>query len=185
MAVFGLSSGGESIADLEVFNSAFQVSFPILPGASTAYNLYRQPGGTSPYPLDYVIDQEGRVAYFNTEYDPEAMVATIDELLAGTTSVDDPPRLLPLRVVARPNPFNPRTEVIFWLPHDDQVSLDIHDTRGHLVRRLVQDEFYPGGENAVLWDGADNGGRALPAGLYLARVRTGQTSVTGKLTLVR
>ena len=185
MAVFGLWAGGGTEADLTAFTGAFQVSFPILLGAWDVFFDHRQGGGTSPFPLDYIIDQAGRVAYFNTEYDPEAMVATIDELLAGTTSVDDPPRLLPLRVVARPNPFNPRTEVIFWLPHDDQVSLDIHDTRGHLVRRLVQDEFYPGGENAVLWDGADNGGRALPAGLYLARVRTGQTSVTGKLTLVR
>ena len=185
MAVFGLSSGGETIADLEVFNSAFQVSFPILPGATTTYNLYRQPGATSPYPLDYVIDQEGRVAYFNTEYDPEAMVAVIDQLLAHPAPVDSTPLLRPLRVTARPNPFNPRTIITFSLPKAGVVSLDIHDPRGRLVRRLLVAENYDAGDSSVLWDGTSDSGRALPTGLYLVRVRTGGSSITGKLTLVR
>ena len=42
---------------------------------------YRQNGAISPFPLDYVIDPAGRVAYYATEYDPEAMMAAIDELL--------------------------------------------------------------------------------------------------------
>ncbi len=185
VSVFGLSSGGESIADLEVFNSAFQVSFPILPGATTAYNLYRQPGATSPYPLDYVIDQEGRVAYFNTEYDPEAMVAVIDHLLANPAPVDDTPQLQPLRVSSHPNPFNPRTMITFSLPRAGLVSLDIHDPRGRLVRRLLVNESYAAGDGSVLWDGTNDNGQAMPTGLYLVRVRTGGRSTTGKVTLVR
>ncbi len=186
MAVFGFSSGGESTQDLIVFSNAFQPSFPILTGTGTTYSAYRQPGATSPYPLDYVIDQAGRVAYANTEYDPEAMVAVIDGLLAHPATVGETPvagKLL--RVSARPNPFNPRTVITFSLPKAGSVNLDIHDARGRLVRRLVAGRSYRAGENAVLWDGTNDAGRILPSGLYLMRVRSGQTSVTGKLTLVR
>ncbi len=185
MAVYGLSSGGESALDLAVFNSAFQVSFPILPNASPTYNTYRQPGGTSPYPLDYVIDQAGKVAYFNTEYDPEAMVAVIDELLAHPAAIDEVPAAAPLRVLASPNPFNPRTEISFWLPTAARVTIDLHDARGHLVRRLVPAAGYSAGHSTVAWDGTNDSGHALPTGLYLVRVRAGNLSVTGKLTLVR
>ncbi len=185
MAVFGLSSGGETNFDLVVFTNAFQVSFPILPGATSTYNAYRQPGATSPYPLDYIIDQAGRVAYANTEYDPEAMVAVIETLLAHPAAAGETPTVRPLRVAAWPNPFNPRTEIVFALPLAGQVTLDIHDLTGRLVRVLVVDEFHAAGENSILWDGTDDAGRSLPTGLYLMRLQSGRTSATGKLTLVR
>jgi len=172
--------------DIEVFTNAFQPSFPILPETSNTYNQYQQTGATSPYPLDYIIDQAGRVAYFSTEYDPEAMVAVINGLLAHPAPVDDTPAVLPqLLVAARPNPFNPRTMITFSLPRAGNVKVDIHDIRGRLVRQLVVDQAYPAGDSTVLWDGTDDTGRSLASGLYLMHVRSGQSSVTGKLTLVR
>jgi len=39
---------------------------------------YNQFGGTSPFPLDYIIDQEGKVAYHDTEYDPRRMIRSIN-----------------------------------------------------------------------------------------------------------
>ena len=185
MEVFGLSSGGETAIDLDVFISAFQVSFPILPDASTTYYAYQQPGAVSPYPLDYIIDQAGRVAYASTEYDPEAMVAVIDFLLDHPAPVGETPTAPLLQVSSRPNPFNPRTEILFTLPAAGMTTVDIHDARGRLVRRLVGNQGLEAGENSTFWDGLDDDGRALPTGLYLARVRSGGYSATGKLTLVR
>jgi hypothetical protein len=185
VAVFGLSSGEATPQDLANFTGAFQVSFPILPDAEETGVVYRQTGGTSPYPLDYIIDQTGRIAYIGLEYDPDSMVAVIDELLAQPSPADLTPHLSPLRVTARPNPFNPRTIITFLLPRAGAVSLDIHDPRGRLVRRLLVDESHEAGESNVLWDGASDSGRALPTGLYLVRVRSGGASVTGKLTLIR
>lgn len=183
--MFGFSSGGETSQTLDVFNSAFQVSFPILPNTWTTYNAYRQPGGTSPYPLDYVVDQAGRVAYFNTEYNPEAMVAVIDALLAQPAPVSDLPVPVKIAITARPNPFNPRTEITFSLPGASPVTLDIHDVRGQLVRHLIADAVYTAGDHAVRWDGDDDQGRHLPAGVYLARVASRRGAATKKLTLVK
>ena len=133
-----------------------------------------------------MIDQAGRVAYFKTEYDPEEMIAVIDDLLLNPTPVEDLPTAVPnLSIEAQPNPFNPRTEIHFRLPRAGKVALDIHDARGHLVRRLIVDETYDEGPGVVAWDGTDDQGRALSTGLYLARIRSGGFSAISKLTLLR
>jgi hypothetical protein len=168
-----------------VFMDAFQISFPILFGSLATYDQYRQVGIT-PYPLDYVIDQAGRVAYFKTEYDPEGMTAVIDDLLLHPAPVEDLPTAVPnLTLEARPNPFNPRTEIHFRLARAGKVTLDIHDAAGHLVRRLIVDGTYPAGPGIVVWDGNDDVGRALPSGLFLARIRSGGFAAISKLTLLR
>lgn len=184
--VFGLSSGGESAQDLEIFARAFQVSFPILPGAYYTYSSYRQNGNTSPYPLDYVIDQAGNVAYHATEYDPELMIAVIDHLLLNPAPVGETPAARrPLRIEGRPNPFNPRTEIRFELDRPARVTVDIHDARGRLVRRLQAGVLHEAGPRSVTWDGTDGRGRHLPAGIYLAHVTADDRTATAKLTLVK
>jgi hypothetical protein len=186
VVVLGLYDQGLNDPNLPIFLDAFQVTFPILLEANSAYNQYRQSGGHSPYPLDYVIDQAGRVAYFKTEYDPEEMTAVIDDLLLNPTPVEDLPTAVPnLSLEAQPNPFNPRTEIHFRLPRTGQVTLDIHDARGRLVRRLIVDETYDEGPGLVVWDGNDDQGRALPSGIFLARIRAGGFSAITKLTLLR
>jgi hypothetical protein len=90
-----------------------------------------------------------------------------------------------LRLEARPNPFNPRTEIHFRLPRAERVELDIHDARGHLVRHLVSGGQFTEGPNVVVWDGTDDTGRSLPSGLFLARIRAGGFSAITKLTLLR
>jgi hypothetical protein len=89
--VLGINSGDDVGSDLDIFLDAFQVSFPILVSGDEVYFRYQQPGATSPYPLDYVIDQEGIVSYFSTEYEPERMVAVIDELLGNEPALSVDP----------------------------------------------------------------------------------------------
>ena len=186
VVVLGLYTAGGSDPNLQIFLDAFQVSFPVLVDTYPTYTMYRQAGATSPFPLDYVIDQVGRVAYFNTEYDPDEMVAVIDQLLLHPAPVGEIPSAVDdLRLEARPNPFNPRTEIHFRLPRSGRVDLDIHDARGHLVRRLIQGQPYEEGPGVVAWDGTDDQGRALSSGLYLARIRAGGFSAISKLTLLR
>jgi len=184
--VLGLYADGKTQADLQVFLDAFQVSFPILVDTQSTYNKYRQTGATSPFPLDYVIDQAGRVAYFGTEYDPEAMTAMIDDLLLDPAAVGDPPVLGSiLGFEVHPNPFNPRTRIGFDLPRSGTVELDIHDIRGRVVRRLIQGQQLAAGPGWVFWDGNDDQGRALATGIYMARIRASGTSAIKKVTLLR
>ncbi len=85
--MLGLASGNDSIDVLEDFVRTFQVTFPILLDAGPVRNIYFQRTTGSPYPLDYVIDQEGKIAYFNTEYAPEQIVSVVDKLLGNDPQI--------------------------------------------------------------------------------------------------
>ena len=84
-----------------------------------------------------------------------------------------------------PNPFNPRTVIPFELAGSGQVALAVFDARGRLVKELVRGEYEAGIHQAV-WTGLDDAGRALPSGVYFARLRdaAGRVSTT-RMTLVR
>jgi subtilisin family serine protease len=83
-----------------------------------------------------------------------------------------------------PNPFNPRTSIAFALARGVDVDLAAYDLRGQRLRTLMAGRV-PAGRHAVVWDGCDDGGRALPAGVYLVRfVAAGEVSAR-KISMVR
>ena len=69
-----------------------------------------------------------------------------------------------------PNPFNPTTTISYNVEMDGIVTLKIYDITGRLVKTLVNNEFkVAGGSNGykAIWDGTDNLGTQVSAGLYL------------------
>ncbi|HPF71140.1 MAG TPA: FlgD immunoglobulin-like domain containing protein, partial [Candidatus Krumholzibacteria bacterium] len=75
-------------------------------------------------------------------------------------------------VIASPNPFNPKTLLSFGVERAGPVRVEIFDVAGRRVRRL--DLQLPAGPAAVPWLGNDDGGRALPSGVYLVRMQAGE-----------
>ncbi len=73
---------------------------------------------------------------------------------------------------AGPNPLTGSTTLRFSLGTGGEVSLAVFDQRGRLVRRLLGG-YHEAGDYAVRWDGRDTGGRPAAAGLYFARLETG------------
>jgi subtilisin-like proprotein convertase family protein len=64
-------------------------------------------------------------------------------------------------------------------------DVSIFDASGRLVRRLVSGSF-PGGVHSVSWDGRDDQGATVSAGVYLVRLGWGgQMRETQRVTLVR
>jgi len=85
---------------------------------------------------------------------------------------------------AHPNPFNPRTTVVFTAARAAEVRLTIHDAGGRLVRTLWDGDAQAG-RNEVSFDGTGDDGRSLSSGVYFARVEMGGEVETGKLVLIR
>jgi hypothetical protein len=85
-----------------------------------------------------------------------------------------------------PNPFNPMTSITYEIPKPTKVVLKIYDLRGREVRTLV-DREQSAGVKAVVWDGRDNSGRPVGSGIYIYRIRSGDsgTAVSRKMVLVR
>ena len=69
------------------------ITFPILfdPGSSggvqggDTYDDYYMPNDGSPYPRDFIVDQEGILQYANNEIDSEWMIYVLDELTGGSS----------------------------------------------------------------------------------------------------
>jgi hypothetical protein len=67
------------------------------------------------------------------------------------------------------NPFSRSTDVVLGAV-DGPVSLLVFDSRGRLVRSLIQGQAGNAGRR-VVWDGRDDGGRVLPGGVYFLSLR--------------
>jgi hypothetical protein len=83
-----------------------------------------------------------------------------------------------------PNPFAGETEMRYSIPVKSDVSLKVYDVTGRPVRTLVANETEPGIHSAV-WDGRDDAGSSVPAGVYLYRLVAAGSTSTRKLILVR
>jgi len=83
-----------------------------------------------------------------------------------------------------PNPFNPRTKIIYQLLVSSHVKLTIYNIRGQKVRTLV-DEYQTEGIKQVTWDGKDQKGNQLASGVYLYRLSVNNFSQTRKMLLTK
>ena len=74
---------------------------------------------------------------------------------------------------AMPNPFRNTTTLEYALSVGGRVELSIFDLSGRRVRSLARGES-PAGVHRVQWDGRDEVGNRLEAGVYFARLETPQ-----------
>jgi len=85
----------------------------------------------------------------------------------------------PLLYGALPNPFNPSTLLRFELPVASNVTLDVYDISGRLVSVLASG-WMEAGRHTAVFDGAQ-----LPSGVYVYRLRTGNSAASGKMLLMK
>jgi len=74
-----------------------------------------------------------------------------------------------------PNPFNPSTMIVFYMPRNEDVTLKVYDITGREVETLVQGEV-PAGEHRLQWSA-----KGLASGVYLCRMQTKEFANTIKM----
>jgi len=84
-----------------------------------------------------------------------------------------------------PNPFNPMTIIRYDVPTQHaNVTLQVYDVRGRLVRTLVDGEQSSGQKTAV-WDGKDSHGQSVASGVFFYRLTGPDFQRTRKMVLLR
>ncbi len=83
-----------------------------------------------------------------------------------------------------PNPFNPGTLIQYQLPENSKVRLTIYNLLGQKVRTLVDAEL-EAGYKSIYWDGRDDLGRNVAAGVYLYELVAGSFVSTKKMVLMK
>jgi hypothetical protein len=106
--------------------------------------------------------------------------------LGSMTGVGDDPdgAVMSHGLRAWPNPTQSSASIRFALAREGEARLEIYDPAGRLVRRLVAGRL-PAGERTLPWDGRDESGRRVAAGLYLLRLSTGAEVRTSRLVMLR
>ena len=101
------------------------------------------------------------------------------------TAIDEElkPEALPT-VTSYPNPFNPSTTISFTLPESGHAKLTVYNLAGQKTRTLA-DEPMVVGNHTIVWNGRDDVGNAVAAGVYVTKLNAGGSVATGKMVLVK
>jgi hypothetical protein len=83
-----------------------------------------------------------------------------------------------------PNPFAAHTTFQFGLARAGDAALEIFDTQGRHVRRLVRGAL-PAGSHVAAWDGADDAGAPVAPGVYVCRLVTSAERLERRLVRMR
>ena len=84
-----------------------------------------------------------------------------------------------------PNPFNPETNIKFYLPSEQEVQLEIFNILGQKVTTLIPRQMMNKGFHSAMWDGTGVQGDNVSSGMYIYILRSGNQVKTKKLILLR
>ncbi len=146
------------------------------------------------------------VSYFATSGDSSVLFSDAN---VGEVEVWDGTALLPIHPVAVlpqdkqlttfgvvkrnallqnfPNPFNPETWIPFRLANENAVTIHIHSTTGHPVRKLSLSTLPAGDYSepaaAAYWNGRNRLGEPVSSGVYLYTITAGDFTATRKMLI--
>jgi hypothetical protein len=181
-----------SPAQLQNFKNVCGISFPMLLKAAMepGSNMLLTYGGRHNY---IVIDQDGIIRFnaqqqgypYGTPLDVPRIRQIVDSLLAVAVSVPGAGAGTP-QLTAGPSPFRDRLRVSFAHPGLDGAALrvEVFDLAGRRVARLLEGTVR-GAETRLTWDGRDDVGAPVPAGLYLVRARAGELALVRRVARLR
>ena len=83
-----------------------------------------------------------------------------------------------------PNPFNPSTTIPFNITQAGNVTLNVYDMSGSLVKTLASD-YKESGSYKVIWNGLNNDGQQVASGQYILKMSAPNYSNTLQMTFIK
>ena len=132
--------------------------------------------------LEYDTEYFYRISYYAGEWSDysEVLSVTLEWL---DVDGDQLPTVYALHQ-NYPNPFNPVTNLGYDLPEDAMVNIMVFDMMGRVVRTLVNGQ-QSAGYKSIQWNGRNNSGQPISAGLYIYTIQAGEFSQTRKMILLK
>jgi uncharacterized protein (TIGR02145 family) len=81
-----------------------------------------------------------------------------------------------------PNPFNPSTIIGYELTSPAHITIEIYNVLGQKINTLIHEFQNTSGH--VTWDGTNDMGQGVPAGLYIYSLKSGGKRVNRKMLLI-
>jgi hypothetical protein len=86
---------------------------------------------------------------------------------------------------ARPNPFNPVTQIDYSIRDGGPVLIEIYNVAGRVVRTLLDAELEAGASCSVIWDGLNQNGERCASGVYFYRIVAPGFTASRKMVLLK
>jgi hypothetical protein len=83
-----------------------------------------------------------------------------------------------------PNPFSSTTTIRYEIPEAGSVTVKVYDVCGRWVRTIVSGRR-PAGTHETIWDGKNDSGEELAAGVYFCTASCGGRTATTRMVIVR
>jgi len=83
-----------------------------------------------------------------------------------------------------PNPFNPTTSISFDVFELSNISLNIYDLNGRLVKNLMSGNLSQGTYN-IAWNGKNANGASVAGGVYLYSITSNNSTIVKKMSLIK
>lgn len=153
-------------------STGFPYSHVVEAGPGNEFDLQDLLPGTRYYLAVTCLDAGGEESWYSREQCVETS-GTADVPAAETGDVATG------LLGSYPNPFDQTTSVVYRVRSDAHVLLEVFDTSGRRVKRLL-DGSRPAGSGSVTWDGLDETGQRVSKGIYLVRCEAEGRSQTRK-----
>ncbi len=130
----------------------------------------------------YVIGG-GEGDYFDRDY--LSSMEVLDMTNCPVFSRENDSKAKSLSIASYPNPFSQYTEINIDSPNEIINPLIIYNILGREVMRWSEPDWRGGGQLSIIWNGSDNFGNPLPAGVYFLRLNTTDSDRIQKITIIR
>ena len=163
------------------------------------YAIYRaSASGVTPMPINFLSASDDTVLVdHNTPVSTLYYVVTATDMhenrsapsneasVQKLTGIGDAPSITALTVLQNhPNPFGASTELEVGLPRESDVSIQVYDVAGRLVRSETRSRMSAGWQRVAL-DARGGDGKPLASGVYFYRVSANGSTVTKKMVIAR
>jgi hypothetical protein len=142
------------------------------------YPYWLEPKDSTPYwiPAEFKHQRPWCITY-------EVSEIGYDEAASSGLAEEERPPALKLYAVTL-NPAGSDATIRYALPQASRVSLKVYDVNGRVIKTLENKE-QTAGVHSVSWNGADDAGRSLSAGVYFCRLETDDEHRIGRIVVVK
>ncbi len=160
-------------------------------GESPAINVTRTSGTTGAVTVRTVVETHPKpllhtgyfIGVWKIQNLPLEVIPAVGGAPNSTSKVPGVTNLLP----NYPNPFNPETWIPYQLAKASDVTLTIYNMRGVVVRKLDLGHkpagYYTDRKRSAHWDGRNDIGEKVAAGVYFSTFKAGDYTATRKMMI--
>ncbi len=139
-----------------------------------------------PSQMPELNDQVYGILYANNNYLYLLMNLKIYRIYVGPVANDDPTTpVFTNNLICYPNPFRGSTNVTIKQMDSSPTTVAIYNLRGQLISTVVNNQELSPGEHSFSWDGKNDNGQSVAAGIYFFKMISGKYSATRKMLLLR